>query len=50
MHFRDEGTGTYSFNFESSEASELTLILAVTESRFIEFLAKPEQVSKDVIP
>ena len=38
----------YSFNFKAPPAArELTLTLAVSRSRFIEFLAKPEQVRED---
>jgi len=38
----------YSFNFRAPpDAHELTLVLAVSQSRFVEFLAKPEQVRED---
>ena len=38
----------YSFNFKPPPAArELTLTLAVSRSRFVEFLAKPEQVRED---
>ena len=38
----------YSFNFRAPpDAHEMTLVLAVSQSRFLEFLAKPEQVRED---
>jgi hypothetical protein len=38
----------YSLNFRAPlDAHELTLVLAVSQSRFTEFLAKPEQVRED---
>ena len=38
----------YSFNFQAPpDAHELTLVLAVSQSRFLEFVAKPEQVRED---
>ncbi|PYL00439.1 MAG: hypothetical protein DME19_04985 [Verrucomicrobia bacterium] len=39
----------YSFNFKpAAGANELTLVLGVSQSRFVEFLAKPEQVREDM--
>jgi len=38
----------YSLNFQAlPDARELTLVLAVSQSRFLEFLAQPEQVRED---